>query len=531
MRKIYFFLILLTATVSFVGSNSTTALAQRSYRVSEAQVSTSLQTLERDSDYFSRSLQTALDRSRLNDTASEDEVINYVRDFEEATDRLKQRFDNRQSVGADVEEVLSRANIIDRFLLQNRLGARVTSDWSRVQTSLNTLAGYYGVRWNRNNYPTTGGYPSTGNYPSRGGNYAAGRLNGTYRLDVARSSDVTAEIDRAIGDLDMNRRERIRRNALRRLEAPEYIAVERSGNNVTVASTKSPRVTFVADGRARTETMPNGRTMSITSNLYGDQLVVNFTGDRANDYYFAFNPQRAGNELRVTRRIYLEGVARQITVDSFYTKTSDVAEFDTLYREDSNVGGYNNNNNAATGDFVVASGTRLTAILNSNIDTKTAQVGDQFTMEVTSPNEYRGATIEGRVASVERSGRVSGRAKLGLDFDSIRLRDGRTYRFAGLVDTVRTADNENVGISNEGEVREGNNQTTRTVTRTAVGAALGALIGAIAGGGQGAAVGAAVGAGAGAGSVILQGRDDLELNAGTEVAITASAPRGVATVR
>ncbi|MBV9240819.1 MAG: hypothetical protein JO314_02325, partial [Acidobacteria bacterium] len=63
--------------------------------------------------------------------------------------------------------------------------------------------------------------------------------------------------------------------------------------------------------------------------------------------------------------------------------------------------------------------------------------------------------------------------------------------------------------------------------RAGVGAALGALIGAIAGGGQGAAIGAAVGASAGAGSIVLQGRDNLELATGTEFRITATAPARV----
>ena len=81
-------------------------------------------------------------------------------------------------------------------------------------------------------------------------------------------------------------------------------------------------------------------------------------------------------------------------------------------------------------------------------------------------------------------------------------------------------------VNNEGTVRD-SNQTTKTVTRAGIGAALGAIIGAIAGGGQGAAIGAAVGAGAGAGTVVLQGRDNIELGQGSEFAITASAPASV----
>jgi outer membrane lipoprotein SlyB len=67
-------------------------------------------------------------------------------------------------------------------------------------------------------------------------------------------------------------------------------------------------------------------------------------------------------------------------------------------------------------------------------------------------------------------------------------------------------------------------ETGGAVTRAGIGAAIGAVIGAIAGGGKGAAIGAAVGAGAGAGTVIVQGREDLDLMSGSEFTIRASAP-------
>jgi len=53
---------------------------------------------------------------------------------------------------------------------------------------------------------------------------------------------------------------------------------------------------------------------------------------------------------------------------------------------------------------------------------------------------------------------------------------------------------------------------------------LGTLLGAIAGGGKGAAIGAILGAGGGAGSVYVQGRNELDLERGTEVTIRAGAP-------
>jgi phage tail tape-measure protein len=143
---------------------------------------------------------------------------------------------------------------------------------------------------------------------------------------------------------------------------------------------------------------------------------------------------------------------------------------------------------------------------------------------VRQPSQYEGAVIEGAVASSDRGGRVTGRSEMSFDFDSIRLRDGRSYRFAGFVESVRTANGEVVRVDTEGTVRD-NDQTNKTVQRTAIGTAVGAIIGAIAGGGKGAAIGAIVGAAGGAGSVYVQGRDELELPLGTEFTIRSSAPR------
>jgi len=168
--------------------------------------------------------------------------------------------------------------------------------------------------------------------------------------------------------------------------------------------------------------------------------------------------------------------------------------------------------------------------LNNNISTRASQPGDRFTMTVTSPYQYNGAMIEGHVENAVASGRLSGRANVSLVFDSIRMNDGRSYRFAGLVDSVRTPNGETVSVNNEGTVRD-NNQTTKAVTRAGIGAVLGAIIGAVAGGGEGAAIGATVGAGAGAGSVLIQGRDNMELIQGSEFSITASAPTSVGMYR
>jgi len=306
------------------------------------------------------------------------------------------------------------------------------------------------------------------------------------------------------------------------LSSPETLAIEKRDKQITVASNTSPQVSFNADGTARTETTANGRTIKVTANTNYDGVALSTEGDRGNDFYVNFIPMSNG-QLKVIRRVYLENRNDTVTVASVYDKTNDTAQFSNINNQNA---GNNQNNGTTSTDFVIPNNTRLTAALRSTVSTKTTQDGDRFTMEVTSPSEFNGAIIEGRVAKTQRSGQVTGRANVSLEFDTIRLRDGRTYRFAGIVDEVTMANGEKVAVNNEGTVRDGN-QTTKTVTRAGIGAALGALIGAIAGGGQGAAIGAVVGAGAGAGTVILQGRDDVELNQGTEFMITASAPNRI----
>jgi hypothetical protein len=140
---------------------------------------------------------------------------------------------------------------------------------------------------------------------------------------------------------------------------------------------------------------------------------------------------------------------------------------------------------------------------------------------------FAGATIEGTVSRLVRGGRVSGRSEMLLNFERIRLRDGRTADFNAFIESVRAVGGEEVRVDNEGgaSVQENDSRTSQTTERAAIGAAVGAIIGAISGGGKGAAIGAIIGAGAGAGSVYVQGRDDLELDTGTELVLRAGGSR------
>jgi hypothetical protein len=292
---------------------------------------------------------------------------------------------------------------------------------------------------------------------------------------------------------------------------------------VSLASSRSPRVNVNADGMEHVESYPNGRASRVRASINGDVLTIVSNGDRANDFTVTINPVDNGRRLLVTRSLYAERSNQPVVVRSYYDRISDVAQLN-LYNQTANGGAVGTNIGTVSGDFIVPDGTQLVARLQTNLSTNAAREGDRFALSVISPAQYDGAVIEGHVSNLSRGGRVSGRSELTLNFDTIRLRDGRTYRLAGTTEGVRTPGGELVRVDTEGAAESGS-RTNTTIARTAIGTAIGALIGAIAGGGEGAAIGAAVGAGAGAGSVYVQGSQDLALPAGTEVTLRASAPR------
>lgn len=497
------------------GSTSSSNSGSNDYNLNDFQMRQLVDRLNVRSATFSRNLRNDLNRASSNDRYSLDEVRRQLNDFEVALVQLRNRVNSRQSSSSDARNVLDRAAFLNNYIADRQLSYQTENNWSSLRTDLDQLANAFNIAWNWSGSPD--GYPGPGRDTS-----TRRDLTGTFRLNSTRGDDVRRAVDNATRNLSLAERQRVYDSLIRRLDPPQMLAIDRRGQSVTIASTRAPQINFVADGREQVETTPGGRQVRVRATLQGDTLTINRTGERANDFTVSFDPSNDGRELIVTRTLYSDRITQPVVVRTYYDRTSDVAElniYDTN-REDSNVGGA-----VATGSFVIPNGTELVAVLNNDLSTQTAREGDRFTMTVRSPGQFEGATIEGQVTNVSRGGRISGRSEMTMDFDTIRLRDGRSYRFAGILETVRMPNGDVVRVDNEGAVRD-SDQTNKTVTRTAIGTAVGAIIGAIAGGGKGAAIGAIVGAGAGAGSVYVQGRNDLDLTAGTEVTVRATGPRG-----
>jgi hypothetical protein len=619
---------------------------QPAYRVADQDVRTVIQRLETTTNRFRNQMGRALDNSNISGTNREDSINAIVAAFEAATNRLRDNFNSRRSTAGDAQEVFNRGAMVDRFVRNNRLPTQATNTWAQIRNDLNILAGYYSVtanwdyvgttgpifagggytatdfqmrtlvnrirtrstdfrnrynRWNTpfqrnrtgsqdlsqtfadfdrqliafsNNYTRatigdvegllrtaayinsqmtttrtnrdlvnrwnlvrsdletlasyyrmnwdwnnpvyTGGNTQWGGNNNQwgGGNFDM-MLTGNYRLNYSMSDNVSDVIGRTLSNSRYNnQRPMLQRNLEQRLRSPETITIEKRGNQVTMSTGNQAPVNFTTDGQVQTEMSPGGRTVTTRVTSNNNEMTIDYEGDRMNDYYVSFAPINNGQQLRVTRRVFIENQNETVTVHSVYDKIGQTPQWSTVPGPVRSAG--------YTGSFIVPNNTMIVASLTTPISTRTARDGDRFSMTVDSPSEFNGAVIEGRYIG-ERSGVVAGRANMSLSFDTIRLRNGQTYQFAGLVSQVRQTNGEMVTVNNEGNVQD-SSQTTRTVTRAGIGAVLGAIIGAIAGGGEGAAIGAGIGAGAGAGTVILQGRDNLELGAGTQFMITATAP-------
>ncbi|HXG68509.1 MAG TPA: hypothetical protein VNO70_25665 [Blastocatellia bacterium] len=177
----------------------------------------------------------------------------------------------------------------------------------------------------------------------------------------------------------------------------------------------------------------------------------------------------------------------------------------------------------ARGAAIIPKETQFYAKLNDPIDTQNNRVGDRFTLTVTSPLEYEGYIIEGHIATLNKSGKLTGKTEMGLAFDKIITPDRREGKIDANLERIIESDKVRK-VDEEGRVESGS-RTQDTAVRGAGGAVLGAIIGGVIGGGKGAAIGAILGGAGGAATVYVEGNKDLYLDAGTEMVIRAVSAR------
>ena len=154
--------------------------------------------------------------------------------------------------------------------------------------------------------------------------------------------------------------------------------------------------------------------------------------------------------------------------------------------------------------MVIPARTILEVRVNETLSSAQNRPGDRFTASLERPVDIggrevlpRGSRVQGHVTTSRSSGRMEGRAVIGITLDAVEV-DGQSVPIATSLDT-KTSDAHK----------------KRNIEMIGGGSGVGALIGALAGGGKGAAIGALAGAGAGAAGAAATGKKDVEIPAET----------------
>jgi hypothetical protein len=157
--------------------------------------------------------------------------------------------------------------------------------------------------------------------------------------------------------------------------------------------------------------------------------------------------------------------------------------------------------------ITLPAGTSIVVRVNSTLSSDKNLAGDTFTGTLDQPivvNDMviaeRGARVDGKVVESTKAGRVKGTSLLSV-----------------ALTRIRTSDGQNISISTDPFVREGESSKKADAVKVGVGAAIGAAIGAIAGGGKGAGVGAASGGAAGGGVVLATRGKPVQIDVETKV--------------
>jgi hypothetical protein len=137
-------IVVIAAVSAIVSVSVTVAAQQRPYRTTDQQVKDLVSRIEIHTETFSANFDRVVDRTRID----ADDQIQFVENFEQVTDRLRDRVNNRRSGTADVEDVLRRAALIDSIVTSHYQDTIVGRAWQALRRDLDELARIYGVAWN-----------------------------------------------------------------------------------------------------------------------------------------------------------------------------------------------------------------------------------------------------------------------------------------------------------------------------------------------------------------------------------------------
>lgn len=171
--------------------------------------------------------------------------------------------------------------------------------------------------------------------------------------------------------------------------------------------------------------------------------------------------------------------------------------------------------------LVIPLGTFITVEVTDRLSSERSHPGDAFTAVLHQPIVVDGWVVAragqpviGRVVSVEKGGRIQGKAQIAIELGELILVDGQQL-------PIRTQPIKSQASSS----------TDRDLGVVVATTAAGALIGAAADGGSGAAIGAGVGAGAGVAGVLATPGNPTQIRSERILAFRIDDPVTISTAR
>src|SRR5947209_7969914 len=160
--------------------------------------------------------------------------------------------------------------------------------------------------------------------------------------------------------------------------------------------------------------------------------------------------------------------------------------------------------------------------MDTELNSRTARVGDRFSASVTEPVYGEsgievipvGSKVWGRVTVVNRAQRRRP-GTISVSFYQVETPNRARHIINGSLTSLQT---DQVNADNEGTVKGGSNRK-RDEVFIGGGAVAGGLIGAIAGGGKGAAIGAILGGAAGTGARVYENEKEADVKSGTQFGV------------
>ena len=157
-------------------------------------------------------------------------------------------------------------------------------------------------------------------------------LTGVYRIDLPASDKLYSVVAGASSKVPFGEQQRFFIDLAVRFTPPDLLAIEQRGNQISLGSSRAPRMTFIADGVVHNTRAADGHNVRVRFLLDKGRLIFTSSGKAEDNFSITFEPINGGKTLQVVRNITAEGLDQPLVIRSVYKKVADVASWE-LYGE------------------------------------------------------------------------------------------------------------------------------------------------------------------------------------------------------